>query len=1408
MSDTVSTTSDAQTSSLPIKIPLKVPLKPIVQTAVPSALSTATTITPTVTATVTNTETLVSPVEQIKTDEQQDKEALVIKPILKPLVKPIISKAVANSSATTSQTDDDTSTNFTTITTSTTDTYLRDRYKKLKHREQIYQLPDTYIGSIIPDEAPMWVMNDGRMENRTITYIPGLYKIFDEVLVNAVDQHIRMNEFLALTPAQLALAKNKPSCIGAVKNIRVTVSKYEISVENDGPGIDVSLHPDHKVYIPQLIFCELLTSTNYATDERRVVGGRNGYGAKLCNIFSTEFTIETVDSISKKHYKQVCRKNMLEIDPPIIKAYNAKPFTRITFKPDFARFNLPDGIPDDTIKIMEKRVWDCAAYTTGCNVFLNGEKILIKDFEKYAELFTGTKFEKKNRVYAKPHPRWEIIACPSWDHDFVQVSLVNGISTHRGGKHVEHVANQICKDLAKLMNDKSPKNKKTDIKASHVRKNLCLFIKAAIENPTFDTQTKECMTTLVKDFGSKCDINEEFIEALYKTAIKDKIMEFYSFKDAKMLQKMTDGKKKSKVDVEKLEEWEKPGTKESMKCTLILTEGDSAKSLAIAGVTSLPEKEMQYYGVFPLRGKLLNVREATMKQLLANEEIKNLKIILGLQEGKTYETDAEVQHLRYGRVMIMTDADLDGDHIKGLLFNFFHHFWPSFMRRQSSFCSLITPVVRIWKTMRKGQLTIPNPKTYRNFYTLPEFESWKTANGGSMNGYEYKYYKGLGTSNNEEAAEYFNQMKVVSYEWDNQKFDTETSEMNRNDYALQLAFQKDKADDRKVWLSDFNPNVIHNYEIKKESYYDFIMKRLRAFSYEDIHRSIPSVLDGLKPSQRKILFGCLRKKLTKKEMKVAQLASYVALVSAYHHGEQNISGTIVGMAHKYIGSNNINLLMPNGQFGDRLGGRGPAGSEGLGKNFAAPRYIYTRLSDVSTLIFNSSDAPLLKYLEDDEKSIEPIWYIPCLPMVLINGAEGIGTGYSTNVPNYKPAHVIENLKRLMNGEELIKMRPWYRGFQGDIIVQGSHSFASHGVYTVKDQNTIEITEIPVGPSSQTMALLDYKEFLNSIISGKINLAADGTEKAKKHPLTGKIADATINVTPDRIKATLKFMPNTLGQLLADKAEFEKSLKLVLNINTSNMHLIDPQGKIKKYDTPEEILMEYYGVRLVFYEERKRILLDEHQAVYDKASAKAQFIKDIHAGRIKLNDPKPDGSAGVKPRPKKDIVEQLIALKYPIIKPKKPQPWDVKTNGDGDDDDDDNDNVSISANGATQTNAESANSPEEIAKGYNYLFTLKIDHLTDEQIRKLELERDIAYDKLELLKKKTAQNLWVEDLDQIQNMLKDVDALWYESAGIKPDTQTPLCKSPIDIKFRPSPTKIPLNLVKKTPPTSPNPTETS
>jgi DNA topoisomerase-2 len=457
---------------------------------------------------------------------------------------------------------------------------------------------------------------------------------------------------------------------------------------------------------------------------------------------------------------------------------------------------------------------------------------------------------------------------------------------------------------------------------------------------------------------------------------------------------------------------------------LIITEGDSAKSLAMAGLSVVGR---DYYGVFPLRGKPLNVREATLKQVMGNEEIKNLIDILGLKFQTQYD-ETNIKTLRYGHLMIMADQDTDGSHIKGLVINFLHTFWPTLLDVPGFLQQFITPIVKATKG-----------KQVKTFFNLPEFKQWVESTGNNAKGWNTKYYKGLGTSTSAEAKDYFSHLNVHEISFTRLCNDKEVAkddldlilpdQVKSGSDMIDLAFSKKRVDDRKVWLENkVKPEPFLDYsKINKNegvTYSDFFNKEYILFSHYDNQRSIPNMMDGFKPSQRKVLFGCLKRKL-KGEVKVAQLTGYVAEHSAYHHGEQSLQGTIVNMAANFVGSNNINLLTPSGQFGTRRMG---------GKDAASARYIFTKLEPITRTIFHPDDDALLTYLEDDGNPIEPEFYVPVIPMILVNGAEGIGTGYSCNLPNYSPREIIANLRRLIMDEPMVPMSPHYYGFDGEVCI--------------------------------------------------------------------------------------------------------------------------------------------------------------------------------------------------------------------------------------------------------------------------------------------------------------------------------------------------------------------------------------
>lgn len=969
----------------------------------------------------------------------------------------------------------------------------------------------------------MWVFNSETesMESREVSYVPGLYKIFDEILVNAADNKVRDK---------------------TMDKIDVMIDRVsgEISVKNNGRGIPIELHDKEGIYIPEMIFGHLLTSSNYDDDQDKVTGGRNGYGAKLTNIYSTRFTLVTADSNTGKKYRQVWSDNMSKMEKAKITSNKSDDFTKVTFLPDYKRFGM-DGMDPDFEALIKRRVYDMAGTCKGVKVSLNGERIKVSNFKKYMEMYTKA-IQKENMTDGSstqviltdnPHERWEIGFAVS-DGSFQQVSFVNSIATTSGGTHVNYIADQITTKLLEIVKKKNKGG--VVLKNNQIRNHIFLFINCQIVNPAFTSQTKEQMTTKASQFGSKCTVSEKFLKDIAKTEAVNNIIHFAQQKADQVLKK-TDGHKRTRMNNPKLTDANKAGTKDGWRCTLILTEGDSASLLALAGRAVV---DPDLIGVFPLRGKLLNVRDASVDQISKNQEIQNIKQFMGLQHKKEY---TDTRGLRYGHLMIMTDQDHDGSHIKGLLINFFECSFPSLLKIPDFLQVFITPIVKVWK----GEPS--RPKKLQSFFTMPEYEAWRQLPGNNR-GWEHKYFKGLGTSSPSDAEIYFRDLD---------KHLKQFQVLQPGDPQLiEKAFSKKKADERKEWLREFKPGTFLDMTAADISYDDFINKELILFSMADNLRSIPSVVDGFKPGQRKVLYTCFRRNL-KKDVKVVELAGSVAGLTAYAYGDTSLQQTIVGLAQNFVGSNNINCLEPSGNFGSRLQG---------GNDCASARYIYTRLSPFARRIFIPTDEPLLTYNTDDGKTIEPEVYVPILPMILVNGADGIGTGWSSSIPNYNPEEIVDNLKIRMNGtskEDMHAMKPWFRGWRGEVEDLGGDRYRFTGFIQQTADNEIEITELPVRMWTQ-----EFKDKLEDIIK------AEKTESF--------IKDYVEYNTPVKVHFIIK-MEDKYMKIALEKG-LEEQFKLSKTMATSNMVAFDSHGRIHKYATVLDIMEEFYHVRLKFYEQRK------------------------------------------------------------------------------------------------------------------------------------------------------------------------------------------------------------------------------
>lgn len=1173
--------------------------------------------------------------------------------------------------------------------TPNSNTNASEQYQKLSQLEHILKRPDTYIGSVEKNKVEMWCFDSESemMKFSEVTIVPGLYKIFDEILVNAADNKIR-----------------DPS----MKNIKVLIDAENntILVMNDGRGIPVEIHTKEKMYIPEMIFGNLLTSSNYDDDQKKVTGGRNGYGAKLCNIFSTVFTVETADQNTGQLYHQTWTDNMSKVGKPkITKVKNKREYTKVTFKPDLSKFNM-DSLDEDTLSVLRRRVYDLCGTVKDCSIYLNDKKLSIRNFKSYVEMYVKAIQEKApalqpeagnflSIVHEQLNERWEVAFAVS-DGNFNQVSFVNSIATTAGGTHVKYVSDQIIDKLLEELNKKEKGKKKLMIKANQIRSNMFVFVNCLIENPAFTSQTKEQLTTRPGQFASnqkdKVVIPDLFIKKVLKTSISDTIRSIVDANEDKALSK-DDGRRKTRIKGQvKLVDANKAGTKEGFKCTLILTEGDSALSLAVAGLAVVGR---DHYGCFPLRGKLLNVRDASADQIAKNAEITALKKIIGLQHRKHY-TPENIKELRYGHVMIMTDQDHDGSHIKGLLINFFESSFPGLLDVPGFLLEFITPIVKV-SIGSRGRLN-----TKISFYSMPEFEHWRDTEGRNCR-WSHKYYKGLGTSTAAEAREYFSQLEKHLKEFHALQLD--------DPGLIDLAFSKKKADDRKEWLQGFQPGTHLDSEMKVIPISNFINQELILFSMADNIRSIPCVLDGFKPGQRKVLFGCFKRNLVR-EMKVAQLAGYIGEKTGYHHGEQSLMQTIIGLAQNFIGSNNINLLKPNGGFGTRAAG---------GKDFSAARYIFTELNEITRKIFNPLDDPLYTYVQDDEQTVEPEWYLPVIPMLLVNGGEGIGTGWSTNIPSYNPTDIVRNIKALMNGEDLEDLVPWYRGWEGEVEKIADGRFKLLGHIEEVDDKTLEITEIPVKTWTNNM-----KEFLLDAINSDKNPWIKDMEEHH-----GANVRFIIKLTETEMAKSLQ-----IGLL--------ERFKLTSTVSLTNMVAFDPLGRIKRYEDPNDILRDFYFVRLEYYQKRKDFLTDDLQNQLVKLSEQARFLKLIIDGKLSVANKK-----------RALLVKDLIKFKFARFNKQGQRVQDDSLSLFVEDAEsilqEEEENIGdvsqLNAQGVTELGAaEYEHVPENVYTQYDYLLGMSLWSLTRERYEKLLRQGGEKEEELNILLGKSAKDLWSEDLD--------------------------------------------------------------
>lgn len=1100
---------------------------------------------------------------------------------------------------------------------------IADDYQVLSDIEHILLKPNMYIGSAQVVSEDIYIVNDeNQIRKKTIDYIPGLQRLYEEILLNAFDQTVR--EGTGCTEIHVNIDKETNT----------------ITVHNNGQGLPIVKKKELNCYIPEMVFGMLRSGSNYS-DEERITGGTNGLGAKLANIFSILFRIETGDSNEKKLYIQEWTNQMTEkTDPVITSLGRKKPYTTITFQPDLKYFKIKK-LSDDMIGLMKKRLIDIGfASHSKIKTFYNDKEITIKRTEDYMKLYCSDENQYESFIVDTSCERWTVGIMLS-SNGFMHASFVNGIHTAQGGTHIDNVMKSISDEVITKL-----KSKKIEVKPSDVKNKLCLFLKSTIINPNFNSQTKEQLSMAKSKFGSEYIMSEPFKRKLLNSDLIKLLMNVSENKLIKDLSKTSGTKTNRLIGIKGLEDANWAGTSKSNETKLILTEGLSAKTFAMSAITVIGRDR---FGIFPLKGKPLNVRDIAISKVSANAEICNIVKILGLKYGEKY---TDISSLRYGGVISLNDADVDGSHILGLILNLFHYFWPELLAMgYLSLCG--TPIVRV-----------SQGKEIFTFYTLNEYDRWLEMNTKQ---FKTKYFKGLGTSTAAEARDALENIdqKIITFNSD---------ELANN--TINLAFDKKLTNNRKLWLmNDYNAKDNIDRSQREVNVSDYINKELIHFSYYDNQRSIPNIMDGLKPSQRKILHTAI-KYLTNNEMKVAQFGAKVAEKTDYHHGEASLMGAIVGMAQNYMGSNNINLLEPLGAFGSRIA---------LGSDAASPRYIFTQLSTIAKKIFDPKDSQLLNYLESDGMEIEPEWFAPVIPMILINGCLGIGSGFSSNVLKYNPLDICKYLSSLLNDKKPVKLlKPWYRGFNGTVERLDSGKYRTIGCYNFNDsKRSLIITELPVGVSTD-----DYKEFIEAMFANK----DDSTISDIRYGNSDVIIYIEIIINAKNYGTIRELDPNEL----IDK------FKLSSKISCTNMYLFNHKGIITKYNNVYEILKEFYEIRLDLYIKRRDAIIAVLKYELMILANKVKFIQHVKTNKLKLQN-----------------ISDNSLLTYLI------------------------DNKFDQNNGVYGKPL-----VEPTLKEYSYLIDIAIRFITNENAKKFQQQMDTKQQELENIINITAKDMWKSDLQDI------------------------------------------------------------
>lgn len=1218
--------------------------------------------------------------------------------------------------------------------------------QRLNPFQHVLKRPDTYIGSITTSDKEIYILDStGAIKNETVPFNEGLYNIIREIGSNCIDNGWRSTEAkIPMTYIKVTFNTETLELTFMNDGFFILAEKKSYDYEDHRTGKVIS----EQMYPAEMYFGDMLASTNYDDSVTRKTSGKNGMGAKATAVFSTIFTVEHTDPVAGKKFIQTFSNNGKSRTKPKLTAFTGKTgWTKISFIPDYERFGYDIQSPNlktnlvDAIRLYAAEIAAVSGIPTTFTLDdTPPKKFIINTFDKYTRMFYPD--VKRHKLGSIKLPNGdECVVVESHPFDPLEeempecqhFSFVNGIRTVQGGVHVNAWRDTIMAAFVRAFNARTVKGGKTAVKttAKKTYPYLTFFIKMEMDKPAFESQTKQKLNGRHTSEGSKqaavvadykiiptkkleaTNVKEE-IETLVNKMLKWNFIPTLEAKlsgktEKKTLEKIPPSKKIT--DCANAKEG-KPGS------TLWISEGLSPKALIVNGVSTIDDRAMDSNGIFAIQGKFLNVKKALQKDIDKNEEIKILRSLIGLWSTKVdFTKDENFKKLRYHHIRLATDMDDDGIHIRGLLINFFYHLYPTLLQRKDFLDSFSTEAVKVLIKGEKEPRSFYSPLEYRKWYNIysatPDFDP------AIM---DATYLKGLAAINDEDIPRYFNNQKIV-------KFHLEGDE----EAYFELGFGKtansaDKIAQRKAWIvRDIQPYSEEKADTVSELSEDedafvyegdygvstFIDRQLVIYHRMALHRALPDEYDGLKESQRKILYAIMKMPGTKTK-DLEKVLGYIKTVSEYHHGGASVSGAIAGMATRYPGDNNIPYLQNDGQYATRL--LGPS-------EFGADRYIKTHYEPIMKDIFMDIDKPLLEILVCDNNPAEYRHFIPIIHMLSVNGSQGIASGFSTTIPAHNPDDILDYQIAWLDGTHttLPPLKPWYRGITGPIeLIQdknGMRKWTTEGVLTEcigkgcnirigKKKSKCHgktgwwhITDLPVGYWSDTF----NQELEKLSEAGKDK---DGNKIPKKISKFHNYCTSN----------TVHFMIKPAGDWIPDMDKTLKMMKSTHSLN--NMVTIDRNHYPTTHKRIEDMIDLWMPKRLRFYELRKEYLLGlyEHDKVI--ASNRYIFVKAVAEKKLDMSRPKAEVE--------KDVAK--MGLKKMLIK-------EVPKNGEEFEQEE-------------ETKKKKKNEPS-----YKYLFSLNMLSMTKEKLEKLRKEIDVNEKRIQDLKVISPVDLWKVDMTKLRKSWK-------------------------------------------------------